>query len=470
MSCSDNMKTKVRGKLESIISQVAVVSFKGSQPALGDIVRPKGGVRAVLMIYSSSSKDGGYNCMVLRGREKLTRGMEIVGTGERMEIPVGEKTLGRVVNVFGETIDGGERIANPSLVPIYDIPPHYKQIRQVKEIWETGIKAIDFFAPLVKGGKIGLFGGAGVGKTILLSEIMHNVLVIGKADGRTRYSVFAGVGERVREGHELYFELKEKGVLPYVSLVFGQMGVNPAVRYLTALAAVTMTEHFRDQYGADTLFLIDNVFRFAQAGSEISILTKTIPSEDGYQPTLNSEMANFHERLSSTQSGSVSTIEAIYVPSDDLLDYGVQSVYPYLDSTITLSRDVYQEGRFPSIDLSGSSSSLLTPDIVGEEHYKALMGAHGILKKAESLERMVALVGEDELSPENKTIYRRAKMIRNYMSQPFFVVEKQSGRKGEYVKLRETIKDVALILSGALDSRDPGELMFMGTIQKKDTP
>ncbi len=306
---------------------------------------------------------------------------------------------------------------------------------------------------------MGLFGGAGVGKTLLLTEIMHNVVTIQQGNNA---SVFAGVGERTREGHELYGELKSRGILPYVSLVFGPMGENAAVRFLTGLAGVTLSEYFRDS-GKDVLFLIDNVFRLAQAGNELATLMNSIPSEDGYQATLSSEMANFHERLVSTNSGVISSIEAIYVPSDDLLDHGVQSIFPYLDSTVTLSRQVYQEGRLPAVDMLSSSSSALNPTVVGQQHYETAVKAQVMLKKAESLERMVALVGESELSPENQLLYRRVKKLRNFMTQNFFVAEEQTGRKGVFVPLKDTVDGVAAILSGKFDHVPDEKFSFIGS-------
>jgi F-type H+-transporting ATPase subunit beta len=346
----------------------------------------------------------------------------------------------------------------------------YSQIITKKEIWETGIKVIDFFSPLIKGGKLGLFGGAGVGKTLLLTEILHNVLML-KEDGKNketkkRVSVFAGVGERIREGQELHEELSERGVLPLVALIYGPMSENAAVRFMTAQAGAAMSEYFRNE-GNDVLFFIDNVFRFAQAGSELSILTKNIPSEDGYQSTLTSEMASFHERLVSTTKGIVSTIEAIYVPSDDLSDYGVQSIYPYLDSIVALSRDVYQQGLLPAVDILATSSSILNPQYISKEHYDSVIESLSTLKNAESLERMVALVGEKELSVENQKIYKRGKILENYMTQPFFVAEDQTGNPGKYVPLTQTVEDVRAILSGAFDDLEPEKLLFIGSIAEQ---
>jgi F-type H+/Na+-transporting ATPase subunit beta len=333
-------------------------------------------------------------------------------------------------------------------------------VAPLKQVLETGIKVVDFFAPMVEGGKTGLFGGAGVGKTMLLTELLHNV--VGKSEGKT-VSVFAGVGERSREGLELYESLKLSGVFGATSLIFGQMGENPVVRFLSALSAVTLAEYFRDEEQKNVLFFIDNVFRLAQAGNELSVLTDVLPSEDGYQPTLEAEMANFHERLISTQSGMVTTIEAIYVPADDLLDHAVQAVFPYLDSSLVLSRDVYQQGLLPAVDILASTSSWLTPGIVGEDHYQAALGAKSILEKMQSLERIVSLMGMAELSPEGQLIYTRGKKIRNYMTQNFYVASVQKGAEGVYVPRETTVNDVKRIMAGEFDRVEEEAFMYIGT-------
>jgi F-type H+-transporting ATPase subunit beta len=452
---------KTEGTVISVKGQIAEVVFEQNPPEINDILVNDG---TMLQIYATSAENT-YYCLILTGREKLKAGFRLTSNREKLSVPVGEGVLGRVMDVFGNPMDGRGEIARYDTRPVYRKAVRYADISSKKEIWETGIKAIDFFAPLVKGGKIGLFGGAGVGKTVLLSEVLHNIVVLESTQGGARnVSVFAGCGERTREGLELYNELKERNILPYVSLIYGMMGENASIRFLTALGAISIAEHFRDVAERDVLFFIDNIFRFAQAGSELSTLTDTIPSEDGYQPTLNSEMAHFHERLSSTQKNFISTIEAIYVPSDDLLDQAVQSIYPYLDSIVTLSREVYQEGLFPAIDILTSNSSLINPETVGNDHYEALIAAQNILKKAEGLERMVTLVGESELSTENRTIYRRARIIRNYMSQPFFVVEDQTGKKGQYVPLIKTISDVKDILAGKFDQQDPAVFRNIGGV------
>ena len=444
----------------------------------------------VLEVYGSSTEDRFY-ALILEGQHKLYQGFKLKRTQKGLTVPVGKKVLGRAINIFGQTVDGGKQLKTQKHRLIYKPAPDYTVSTGDKEIWETGIKVIDFFAPLVKGGKMGLFGGAGVGKTILLYELMHNIVTMRKenavqkrqallkgpafasakngptavAGPSSGVAVFAGVGERVREGQELHEELKDKGVLKDVALVSGPMGQNAAIRFLTAWAGLAQMEYFRDEEKTDVLFFIDNVFRFAQAGNEVGVLTETLPSEDGYQPTLSSEMARFHERLVSAGEATVSGIEAVYVPADDILDQGVQAAMPYLDSRVILSREVYQQGRLPAVDILSSSSEVLKPEWVGEEHYQALLKSQELLKKAESLERMVALVGESELSEENRVLYRRARRLINYMTQPFFVAEEQTGRKGEFVKLKETVEDVQKILDGKLDKTDEEKLLYIGKIK-----
>lgn len=446
------------GNVVSIRGQVAEVEFLEDAPAAHEILELESDPRVRMKVYSSSVQ-GTFYCLVLSGSDKLSRGAKVINTGNTMSIPVGDEVLGRVLNVFGEAVDWGKPIESKLRLPIFSSAPGSEIVSTRSEIWETGIKVLDLFAPLLKGGKMGLFGGAGVGKTLLLTELMHNVMTAKPGNA----SVFSGVGERTREGHELYTGLKEKGLLQYVCLIFGPMGENAAIRFLTGLAGVTMAEYFRDK-GRDVLFLVDNVFRLAQAGNELSTLMNRIPSEDGYQSTLTSEMAAFHERLVSTNKGVISAIEAIYVPSDDLLDYGVQSIFPYLDSVVTLSRFVYQQGRMPAVDILNTSSSALTPEVVGQQHYETAVKAQVLLSKAQSLERMVALVGESELSPENQLIYKRAEKIKNFMTQSFYVAEEQTDRPGVFVPLSETISGVIAILEGRADQIPEDKLKYIGKL------
>lgn len=452
----------ITGKIISVSGEIAEVKFNDQGPSLHDVLIDPENESVKLHVYLSSNRST-YYCLILSGKDKLFRGKEVVSTGEKLMIPVGKSILGRAINLFGEPIDGLAPLKVKERYPIFRHAPEYGRVSSQREIWETGIKIVDFFAPLIRGGKMGLFGGSGVGKTVLLSEILHNILMEKRSDQEI-YSVFAGVGERIREGHELFHELDERGVLKKTALLLGPMGDNASLRFLTALAAASVAEYFRDEKKADVLFFMDNVFRFAQAGMELSAITRNIPSEDGYQSTLSSEMAALHERLISSEENNMSTIEAIYVPSDDLLDSGVQSIYPYLDSIVTFSRDVYQEGRLPAIDILASTSSILSPEFIGERHYEALIAALQILKKAQSLERMASLVGESELTPENQLVFRRAKMIKNFMTQPFFVIKNQSGMKGVYVPIGKTVEAVEAIVSGSLDEKDPADFFMIGTL------
>ncbi len=454
---------KTTGKIVGLRGNIVEVEFLGAKPFIHEILEIDDDL-AIRMKVTQSSGEARFFCLMLTSGVRLSRGMTVRRTEEVMSIAVGEQLLGRVVDVFGQAVDGGAQIATKDKLSLFNRRLNYSDVVAKEEIWITGIKVIDMFSPLLRGGKMGLFGGAGVGKTLLLTEIMHNVG--GGIDGKN-VSVFSGVGERVREGQELVESLRVRNILPYVSLVFGPMGENAAIRFLTGLAGATVAEHFRDS-GKDVLFLIDNVFRLAQAGNELATLMHTIPSEDGYQATLSSEMAMFHERLTSTKSGVVSSIEAIYVPSDDLLDQGVQSIMPYLDSTVTLSRSVYQEGRLPAVDMLSSSSSVLSPGVVGERHYRTAMAAQVMLKKAESLERMVSLVGESELSPENQLLYKRVKKLKNFMTQYFFVAEAQTGKPGVFVKLEDTLSGVDGIISGKFDQVPEDKFLYIGSVSDLD--
>lgn len=451
---------KKEGKVLEVSGRMAKVLFASGSPELNERCEGKDGM--LLTVYRSRGNNE-FDCIILRKEHSISVNTTITAVGKPLVIPTGDGVLGRVINMFGEAIDDKRPIKGKNQ-PIIKSNPRDMEVAIKKEIWETGIKIIDFFAPLIKGGKMGLFGGAGVGKTILLTEIMHNVFMTNGKGKKEGVAVFAGVGERTREGHELHQVLKEKKVLDKTSLVFGTMSEHSSIRWLSAMAAVTIAEEFRDDK-KDVLFFMDNIFRYAQAGSELSVLTETFMSEGGYQPNLHEEMANLHERLVSTPDGAISAIEAIYVPADDLNDPAVLAVYPYLDSILTLSRDVYREGRFPAVEIMDSNSSSLNTDLIGEDHYNAVIESQKILTKAKDLERMVALVGEGELSPENKKIFHRAQLIKNYMTQPFFSVEEQSKIKGEYVALKATVKDVASILAGEYDDMDSEKLRMVGSLK-----
>lgn len=455
------MKDQI-GKIVEIQGQVAEIEFKNSTPSMRDIIVLEADRSVKMEVYTSSGSST-YYCFVLTGLEKLYRGAQVINTEKPIVIPVGKHVLGRVIDIFGNPKDGNGPINKDHVRSIYKKTLPYHEVSSHEAVLETGIKVIDMFSPLIKGGKIGLFGGAGVGKTLLLTEIIHNVVTLHK---NKSLSVFAGIGERIREGHELHMALKEGGVLPSVSLVFGAMSENPAVRYITAFSAVTIAEHFRDELNKDVLFFMDNVFRYAQAGNELAMLMNSIPSEDGYQSTLNSEMAELHERLVSTKEKSISTIEAIYIPNDDILDQGVQAIFPYLDSTVILSRSVYQEGRLPAIDILSSTSSALTPSIVGVDHYQTALDAQSLLKRAAALDRIASLVGESELSAGDQQLYQRAKKLKNYMTQSFFVAENQTGRKGSYVKIKDAVKDVKDLIEGKFDPIPEEKFLFIGAIKE----
>lgn len=467
-----------KGKIISILGQIVEVEFREDPPTLHDLLYLEDDKSTQMEVYDSSGPFTFY-CLLLSSPKNLIRSKTVINTGKSIEVPIGAPIVGRVIDIFGNPQDGLGEVKIKDKKPVFTEEIDFDEVVVPSEILETGIKVIDFFAPIIKGGKVGLFGGAGVGKTILLTEIIHNVVILSSAstsNNRTvkqsnngAISVFAGVGERLREGQELFETLRDSKVLSSVALIYGQMGENPAVRFRTAVAGVAIAEDFRNS-GKDVLFFIDNVFRYAQAGYELSTLMNTIPGEGGYQATLSSEMAAFHERLLSTKSGSITSFEAIYVPSDDITDHGVQSVFPYLDSTLVLSRSVYQEGRFPAVDLLSSTSSALNPAMVGELHYQAVLEAQSVLKKAVSLERIVSLIGEAELSSSDQVVYKRAKMIKNYMTQNFYATESQTGKKGQYVEKETTVKDVRAILDGKYDSVDARELLYVGSLSEVKPP
>ncbi len=452
----------VTGKVIAIRGQVVEVSFPGEKPSVHDILILEQDPLTKMEVYNSTGPDS-YYCLLLTSSATISRGANVINTRKPVTIPVGPEVLGRVIDLFGNPRDKGSQIQTKDSWPIYREAPLYSDVGVQKDILVTGIKGIDLFCPILKGGKIGLFGGAGVGKTILLTEVIHNVIQLSStgSDAET-LSVFAGIGERTREGQELVESLAAGGVLPYTSLVFGHMGENSAVRFLTGATAITIAEYFRDVMKKNVLFFADNVFRLAQAGNELSLLMNTIPSEDSYQATLSSEMASFHERLSSTKENNITTIEAIYIPNDDILDQGVQSVLPYLDSTIILSRNIYQEGKLPAIDFIASSSSALTPEFISPEHYRTALHAQSVFKKAISIERIVSLIGEGELNAEDQLLYKRAKILRAYFTQSFFTVEKQTGRPGKFVPLETTIKDTSDILNGTYDQLTEDKFLFIG--------
>lgn len=452
------------GRVIAILGQIVEVEFETDLPSIHDILILEEDKTVWMEVYSSSGQKAFY-CLLLSSSRSLQRGKTVINTKYPIRIPVGRTILGRVMDVFGTPIDGQAPVKADFFKPIFTPALHLEEIIIPHEVLQTGIKALDFFSPILKGGKVGLFGGAGVGKTVLLTEIIHNVVIM---SGGKNVSVFTGVGERVREGHELVESLRESKVLDSIALIFGQMGENPAIRFRTAVAGVTMAEYFRDVQKVNVLFFIDNIFRFAQAGYELATLMNTIPGEGGYQATLTSEMGGIHERLVSREDASITTFEAIYVPSDDVTDFAVQSVFPYLDANVVLSRQVYQEGRFPAVDLLSSASSALSTDVVGELHYRTFIEAQSLLKRAVALERIVSLIGESELPAQDQAYYKRSKILKSYMTQSFFVAEPQTGKKGQYVEVKDTVNDVRGILDGKYDKLEPEKLMFLGSL--KDLP
>mgnify|MGYP005850363595 CR=1 FL=1 len=451
------------GIVVSVKGDILEVLFTEDAPAPHSLLYLEELPEVLLEVHSSLHDDYRvFVCILLTPNNMIRRGMRVVDTGQFLSVPVGSAVLGRMIDALGRSLDGGVALWNET-VSLRGHHKHYGDVAVPNEILETGIKAVDFFAPMLKGGKMGMFGGAGVGKTMLLTEILHNVIISVQSFKR---AVFAGVGERSREAYELYEVLKSNEVLPYVSLVYGQMDANPTMRMMTASAAVTIAEHFRDAMSEDVLFFIDNVFRFAQAGYELSAMMRSIPSEGGYQATLLSDMARFHERLVPRKDAGITTVEAVYVPADDIADFAVQSIFPFLDSAVVLSREVYQSGRSPAVDLLESTSSALSEDIVGIDHYSAVIESQSVLKRAASLERIVALVGEQELSPDDKKIYRRAELIKNFMTQRFHVAKSQTHKDGVFVPRSQVVSNVRDILDGRYDEVPPQTFLYIGSTRE----
>ena len=391
----------------------------------------------------------------------LTRGVPAFDTGAPISVPVGPNSLGRLINVTGQTIDGGAQIDSKYSWPIHRDAPKFEDLSTKAEILETGIKVIDLLEPYSKGGKTGLFGGAGVGKTVVIMELIHNI-----AMHHGGYSVFGGVGERTREGNDLYLEMKEGGVLDKTVLVFGQMNEPPGARQRVGLTALTFAEYFRDEEGKDVLLFIDNIFRFTQAGSEVSALLGRMPSAVGYQPTLATEMGQLQERITSTKKGSITSVQAIYVPADDLTDPAPAAAFAHLDATTVLSRAISELGIYPAVDPLDSTSRILTPDVVGDEHYQTARGVQNILQQYKDLQDIINILGMDELSDEDKLIVKRARKVQKFLSQPFFVAEQFTGLKGKYVKLEDTIRSFKMILSGECDELPEQAFHMVGAIEE----
>ena len=450
------------GKIVQVIGPVVDIKFEeGELPKLNDAIEiDNHGARLVVEVAQHMG-DNVVKCIAMDSTDGLKRGQEAKYTGAPITIPVGKVTLGRMVNVLGEPIDGIEMdTADAPKASIHQPAPTFADQKTEPEIFETGIKVIDLICPYTKGGKIGLFGGAGVGKTVLIQELISNI-----ATEHGGISVFAGVGERTREGNDLYYEMKESGVLAKTALVFGQMNEPPGARMRVALTGLTMAEHFRDQEGQDVLLFVDNIFRFTQAGSEVSALLGRMPSAVGYQPTLATEMGALQERITSTQKGSITSVQAVYVPADDLTDPAPATTFAHLDATTVLSRSIAEKGIYPAVDPLDSTSRILDPNVVGQEHYKTARAVQEILQKYKELQDIIAILGMDELSEDQKLIVSRARKIERFLSQPFHVAEQFTGIEGKYVPLAETIRGFNEILEGKHDNLPEGAFLLVGTIE-----
>jgi F-type H+-transporting ATPase subunit beta len=448
------------GHITQIVGPVIDVRFKqGQVPSILNALKVKLENKTIFLEVLQHTGDNRVRCVSMAATEGLYRGLEVEDTGSSIKMPVGKEVLGRMFNVTGETIDDKGAFTASQYDSIHRPAPGFEEQRPATQILETGIKVIDLIAPYAKGGKIGLFGGAGVGKTVIIMELIRNI-----ATEHSGYSVFAGVGERSREGADLWKEMTESGVVDKTALVFGQMNEPPGARMRVALAGLTMAEHFRDHEGQDVLFFIDNIFRFIQAGAEVSALLGRIPSAVGYQPTLANEMGALQERIASTARGSITSIQAIYVPADDLTDPAPATTFAHLDATTTLSRKIVELGIYPSVDPLASSSRILEASIVGEEHYLVARHVQQILQRYKELQDIIAILGMDELSAEDKLTVARARKIQRFLSQPFFVGEKFTGIPGRYVPIKETVRGFKMILDGECDSITEQAFYMAGSI------
>ncbi|MCX6780133.1 MAG: F0F1 ATP synthase subunit beta [Candidatus Magasanikbacteria bacterium] len=454
--------THNKGKISQIIGVVIDVKFDDKLPEIYnalEIKLPKGG-KLVLEVQQHRGNNV-VRTIAMSTTDGLERGMEVTDTGSPITVPVGPLTLGRMFNVVGEAIDNKEEVKSEKKYPIHRSAPTFKEQSTKYEILETGIKVIDLICPFLKGGKIGLFGGAGVGKTVVIQELIRNI-----AQEHGGYSMFAGVGERSREGNDLYREMKESGVLDKTALVFGQMNEPPGARARVALTALAMAEYFRDEEGRDLLLFVDNIFRFTQAGSELSALLGRMPSAVGYQPTLASEMGLLQERITSTDKGSITSVQAVYVPADDLTDPAPATTFAHLDSTVTLNRSLSELGIYPAVDPLDSSSTMLDPNIVGEEHYRTALEVQKVLQRYKDLQDIIAILGMEELSEEDRLMVTRARKIQKFLSQPFFVAEVFTGSPGKYVRLADTVRGFREILDGKHDHKNEQAFYMKGGIDE----
>jgi len=449
------------GSVKQIIGVVVDVYFENKLPEIYNALEIELNGKKLVLEVEQHTGSSVVRTIAMGSTDGLKRGDKVVDTGAPISMPVGPETLGRIFNVLGETVDGGEAPKTEKKYGIHRPAPKFTEQSSSVEILETGIKVIDLICPIVKGGKVGLFGGAGVGKTVVILELIHNI-----ASEHGGYSVFAGVGERTREGNDLYHEMKDSGVLDKVSMVFGQMNEPPGARARVALSGLSIAEYFRDEMNQDVLFFVDNIFRFTQAGSEVSALLGRMPSAVGYQPTLSTEMGELQERITSTKNGSITSIQAVYVPADDLTDPAPATTFGHLDSTVVLSRSLSELGIYPAVDPLDSSSIILDPKVVTPEHYEVARGVQKILQRYKDLQDIIAILGMEELAAEDKLLVSRARKVQKFLSQPFAVAEAFTGRQGKYVKLADTVKGFKEILDGKCDDRSEDDFYMKGSIEE----
>ncbi len=453
------------GRIVQVIGPTVDLEFESDHlPDILNAIRIADAAREIDLIVEVAQHTGNnqVRCIAMDSTEGLVRGMKALDTGTPIRVPVGEQSLGRLFNLLGKPIDGQGDVPHPEkTAPIHHAPPPLEDQGESNEVFETGIKVVDLLAPYVKGGKIGLFGGAGVGKTVIVMELIHAI-----ATEHGGYSVFCGVGERTREGNDLYLEMKESGVIKNTALVFGQMNEPPGARLRVALSGLTMAEHFRDEMKQDVLLFIDNIFRFTQAGSEVSALLGRMPSAVGYQPTLATEMGALQERITSTRNGSITSVQAIYVPADDLTDPAPATAFSHLDATTVLSRQIAELGIYPAVDPLDSSSRILDPRYIGQDHYDVARSVQGVLQRYKDLQDIIAILGMDELSDEDKLTVQRARKIQKFLSQPFFVAEQFTGMAGRYVKLEDTVRSFKAIVAGEYDHVPEQAFYMCGGIEE----
>jgi len=455
------MSDKKTGKIKQVIGAVIDVHFDGELPEIYTALEVMCGGKKLTLEVEQHIGSNVVRTIAMSSTDGLKRGDEVVNTGAGIRVPVGDETLGRIFDVLGNSVDGKGEPKTEKKYEIHRSAPKFKDQSTKTEILETGIKVIDLICPIAKGGKVGMFGGAGVGKTVIIQEFINNI-----ASQHGGYSVFAGVGERTREGNDLYHEMKDAKVIDKVAMVFGQMNEPPGSRARVALTGLSMAEYFRDEQNQDVLFFVDNIFRFTQAGSEVSALLGRMPSAVGYQPTLATEMGELQERITSTKNGSITSIQAVYVPADDLTDPAPATTFGHLDSTVVLARSLSELGIYPAVDPLDSSSIILDPKIVGEEHYSVAQGVQKILQRYKELQDIIAILGMEELSDEDKMLVARARKIQKYLSQPFSVAETFTGHPGKYVKLADTVKGFKEILDGKHDDKNENDFYMKGSINE----